>query len=783
MIKSLDRFLKQRKERYRVPRSVQDLIPVQCIWTDGIFRSSAFYSKTYRFSDINYKVASDEDKLEFYKGYCGILNGLEGGSMAQISIYNHALRRWNLSESELMPMRGDGRDDLRREYNSIISGSTGGKCFLQEKYITVATAKRSIDEARLFFARTGTELENRFSLVGSHCTQMETLDRLRLLHSFYRPRESEHFSFDLRRTIRWGHDFRDYICPDSVERHSDYLKLGKRYVRVLFLKDFASFVRDDFIDALVTRNVDTMVSINILPIPMDEAVREAETRLLGVETNITNWQRRQNANNNFTATIPYDLELQRKEAREFLEDLLTRDQRMMQAIITMVITADSKDELDSETEAVRSFAANRLCQIAPLTFQQMDGLNTALPLGVWKTHAFRTLTTESMGVFTPFKVQEIQDAGGIYFGENAISHNPLLCDRGKLLNQSGAYVGVPGSGKSFVCKNEITGIALGTEDDILVCDPEGEYGSLAKAICGEDAAVIQIRAGGKHRLNAMYMEEGYGEHDPMASKSQFIMSLIEKMSDNGVGSQHKSIIDRCVASVYRDAAENDTVPTLISLREKLLKQPEPQAQEVALSMERFTTGTLDIFSHESNVDLNKRMVVFDIHGLDEQLKTTGLLVITDTILNRVTLNWKRGKRTHIFIDEFHVVYENAYSAAFFDSAWRQFRKRNAYPTAITQNVDFLLNSPQARSMLSNSEFIVMLNQAQKDREQLATLLNISPRQMSYVTNAEAGCGLIKYGSALVPFVNRFPKDTKLYQLMTTKPGEGIFGGETKEDNA
>ena len=502
-----------------------------------------------------------------------------------------------------------------------------------------------------------------------------------------------------------------------------------------------------------------------------------------METNITNWQRRQNANNNFTATIPYDLELQRKEAREFLEDLLTRDQRMMQAIITMVITADSKDELDSETEAVRSFAANRLCQIAPLTFQQMGGLNTALPLGIWKTHAFRTLTTESMGVFTPFKVQEIQDAGGIYFGENAISHNPLLCDRGKLLNQSGAYVGVPGSGKSFVCKNEITGIALGTEDDILVCDPEGEYGSLAKAICGEDAAVIQIRAGGKHRLNAMYMEEGYGEHDPMASKSQFIMSLIEKMSDNGVGSQHKSIIDRCVAAVYRDAAEHGTVPTLISLREKLLAQPEPQAQEVALSMERFTTGTLDIFSHESNVDLNKRMVVFDIHGLDEQLKTTGLLVITDTILNRVTLNWKRGKRTHIFIDEFHVVYENAYSAAFFDSAWRQFRKRNAYPTAITQNVDFLLNSPQARSMLSNSEFIVMLNQAQKDREQLATLLNISPRQMSYVTNAEAGCGLIKYGSALVPFVNRFPKDTKLYQLMTTKPGEGIFGSETKGEGA
>lgn len=294
---------------------------------------------------------------------------------------------------------------------------------------------------------------------------------------------------------------------------------------------------------------------------------------------------------------------------------------------------------------------------------------------------------------------------------------------------------------------------------------------------GDDiGAVFNLCAGGKHRLNAMYMVDGYGEQNPIVEKSQFIMSLVEQIDKNGVGPQHKSIIDRCTALVYKEAQETGIVPTLTTLREKLLVQPEEKAREIALALELFTTGSLDIFGHGSNIDLDKRVVVFNIHDLGEQLKPTGLLVITDTMLNRVTLNWQKGKRTHVFIDEFHVVFESEQGAGFFNSAWRQFRKRNAYPTAITQNVEYLLDSVQASTMLSNSEFIIMLNQAASDREKLSKLLNISNEQMSYVTNADAGCGLIRYGSALVPFVNRFPKDTKLYDLMTTRPGEGVFGG-------
>ena len=774
MLKAIKKFLQDEKEKYRIPRKVQDLIPINCIWKDGIFRSGKKYSKTYRFTDINYQVASLDDKKQMFFDYSAILNGLDAGATTKITINNHRMDRLDFEDSVLMPLRGDDNDVYRQEYNDMLLDKTiGSNGMLQEKYITISVVKKNIDEARRYFARVGPELASRFAALGSRCTEMTTVERLRTLHNFYRPKERDIFHFDLSDTRRRGHDFRDYICPDHMEKYSDHLKVGDRYARVLFLKNLASFVKDDMIDELTSLNGDMMLSIDILPISIEEAIREVENLLLGVETTIANWQRRQNKNNNFSAQIPYDLEQQRKELKEFLDDLTTRDQRMMLAVITLVVTADTKEMLESETEAVKAIAQNRMCQIATLNYRQLDGLNTSLPIGPQKINSFRTLTTESLAVLMPFKVQEIQEKGGMYFGENAISGNLILCNKENLQNQSSMVLGVPGSGKSFITKEQIFMLMANTEDDILIFDPEGEYAPLVEAM-GDMSTVIRIAAGGKDRLNAMYMVDGYGENDPIVVKSQFIMSLIEQIDKNGVGPQHKSIIDRCVAAIYKDAKEVGYMPTLSSLRLKLLEQPEPQAKDIALSLELFTTGSLDIFGHGSNVDLDKRVTVFDIHGLGAQLKPTALLVITDTMLNRVTLNWKRGKRTHIFIDEFHVVFENEYSASFFNSAWRQFRKRNAYPTAITQNVEYLLDSVQASTMLSNSEFLIMLNQAASDREKLGKLLNISNEQMSYITNADTGCGLIKYGSALVPFVNRFPKNTKLYELMTTKPGEGVF---------
>ncbi len=737
MMKSIRTLVRQDREKYVIPRRVQDVIPIQKIWEDGIFLTGGRYAKTFRFTDINYQVASEPDKEKMFRGYSTLINSLDCGATTKITIFNHKMSQINFEKSILMPMQWDGLDDYREEYNQmLLDKATNGNGIVQEKFLTVSVRKKDVDAARSFFARVEADLSSHFAALGSICGPM-----------------------------------------NAMERHSDYLQIGERYARVLYLKDYASYIQDDFVSELTDLNRDMMLSIDMVPIPTDEAVREVENRLLGVETNITNWQRRQNSNNNFSAVVPYDMELQRKESKEFLEDLTTRDQRMIFGILTMVITADTKEQLDMDTDAVLSTARKRMCQMAILKYQQMDGLNTVLPIGTRKLNAFRTLTTEGLAVFMPFKVQEIMDKGGIYFGENAISHNLIMCNKENLLNQSAFLLGVPGFGKSFSAKELMTFLMLNTEDDILVCDPEGEYAPLVEAM-GDMGSVIHVSAGGRDRLNAMYMVDGYGENNPIVVKSEFIMSLIEQIDKKGVGPQHKSIIDRCITMVYRNAAYTGTVPTLCTLRDTLLEQPEPEAKQIALSLELYTTGSLDIFGKQSNVDLDKRVVVFDIHGLGAQLKPTGLLVITDTMLNRVTLNWKKDKRTHVFIDEFHVVFENEFSAAFFNSAWRQFRKRNAFPTAITQNVEYLLDSVQASTMLSNSEFIVMLNQAASDREKLGRLLNISNEQMNYITNAEAASGLIKYGSALVPFINRFPKNTKLYQLMTTHPGEGRFAGQS-----
>lgn len=777
MVKTLRNLSKQDKERFKVPKSVQQAIPITALWPDGIFLvSKDKYTKTYKFTDINYAVASHEDKEGMFLNYSELLNSFDSGATTKITVAVRKINRKDFEKEILIPLQGDGLDGYRKEYNEmLLAKATGANGMIRERYITVSVCKKNIEEARAYFARTGSELNSHLAHLGSRCTELDAAERLRILHDFYRTGEEANYALNLSDAMKKGHSFKDTICPDMLEFESDCFKMGNRFGRVLYLKDYPAYIKDDMITELTELNRNLMLSIDVIPVPTDEAVREVENRLLGVETNITNWQRKQNQNNNFSAVIPYDMELQRKESKEFLNDLTTRDQRMMFAVLTMVITAESKEQLDADTETVLTTARKRLCQMAPLKYQQLDGLNTALPIGLRKIDALRTLTTESLAVLMPFRVQEIMDTGGIYFGENAISHNLILCNMTNLLNQSMFLLGIPGSGKSFFAKLLIIFLALATEDDIVICDPEGEYTPLLNAL-GEIASVIHIAAGGKDRVNAMDMVDGYGDNNPIVDKAQFIMSLIEQIDKNGVGAHQKSIIDRCTGELYREQVQTGQVPTLCSLREKLLKQPEQEAHGLALALELFTSGSLDVFAHETNVDTSKRIISYDIHDLGAQLKPAGLLTITDAMLNRVTANWKKGKRTHLFIDEFHVVYENEFGANFFNSAWRQFRKRNAYPCAITQNVEYLLDSVQASTMLSNSEFIVMLNQAASDREKLAQLLGISNEQMSYITNADSGCGLIKYGGDLVPFINKFPSNTQLYKLITTKPGEGLFGG-------
>ena len=770
---------KQTQTSVRLPKTAQQTIPIRRIYRDGIWEVEGKFSRSWRFTDINYAVADEEDKKDMLLLYCALEKSLPTDAITKISVVNKRLNQLEFQREMLMPARQDRRDAYRAEYNRMmLSKAAEGNNIVQERYITVSVERRSIEEARSFFTRVGSDLSIGLKKLSSRLYDLDNTERLRVLHDFFRIGEEEQFRFDFDRLARRGQSFQDTICPDSIQFYSNYFELSDNKVgRVLFLKDYPAYLEDSFLKELTDLSRNLVLSIDIQPVPTDKALREIQNRSLAVETDITRWQNKQNQNNNFSAIPPLQLTEARDNMRTFLDDLTAGDQRMTLCVLTLVHIADDKAQLDADTETIRSIAGGKNCEMSVLTYQQEDGLNTVLPYGLRKIDTLRTLTTESAAALVPFSSQEIRHRGGIYYGVNATSRNLIVCDRCKLLNSNGFILGVSGSGKSFAAKEEITSIALSTDDDIIIVDPEREYAPLVRALGGE---VVQISAGSANHINALDMASGYGEvegksENPLILKSQFVMSLCEQlMKPEPVDAKAKSIIGRCVNHVYQEYVRDyQNTPTLKEFREELLRQPEPEAQSIALALELFVDGTLDVFAYQTNVNMNNRIMLFDIFDLGSQLKTVGMLVMLDAILNRVIENHKRGRRTWIYIDEIYLFFANEYSTNFLEESWKRFRKKNAAATGITQNVTDCLRSPTAKNMLANSEFLLMLSQAPTDQQELVNLLHISGEQLGHISNAESGHGLIKVGGALVPFVNQFPRDTELYRLMTTRPGESL----------
>ena len=642
MIKTLHRTLKLEKEKFMIPKSVQQAIPIQRIWPDGIFQSGRLFSKSFRFTDINYSIASKEDKTEMFLDYSELLNALDSGASAKLTINNRRINKAEFEQSILIPMKEDELDEYRKEYNEMLLSkiSDTNNSILRERYLTISVHKKNIDEARTYFARVGTDITTHLAKLSSIGEELDAGERLKIFRDFFKEDVSATAEFDFKEAVKRGHDFKDWFAPDSMEFLQDHFKIDGRYGRVLYMQDYATYVRDSMVSELCDLSRNLMLSIDILPVPTDEAVREIQNKLLGVETNVTNWQRRQNENNNFSATIPYEMELQRTETKEMLNDLTTRDQRMMFGVLTIVHMADSYKELNSDTETLKSIARKNLCQLSTLRWQQMDGLHTALPFGPRKINALRTLTTESTAVLIPFHTQEIMQEGGIYYGQNAVSKNMIVVDRKKLLNGNSFRLGVSGSGKSFSAKEEIVALALATEDDILILDPESEFGNLTVALGGE---VVKVSATSGMHLNAMDMDSSYGDDtNPLIEKSEFLLSVFEQLIGAGnLGAKDKSIIDRCTANIYHDFIKSGgegQIPTLPDWRNEVKRQPEREAQELALASELFVEGSLNMFAHETNFDIDNRIICFDLYEMGEQLKPTALNVVLETIQNRVAVH-------------------------------------------------------------------------------------------------------------------------------------------------
>ena len=774
MIKSLLAANKSEKDRFVIPRSVQQSIPIRCVYSDGIWHTGRKHSRTWRFADINYAAASEEERRSIFLSYCAVLNSLPTDAAAKITIINRRINPVDFQRQILMKERGDELDRYRRESNQILTRRAAeSNNLVQEKYITLSIPQRKIEETRTYFRRVDANLSKGFGRLDSGAKPLTTHDRLRILHDFFRPGEEQYFTFDQTAAIRRGLDFRDLICPDGLAFKAGHFEMGDKVGRVLFLKDYASYIKDEMIADLSDFPRNLMLSIDILPIPTDEAVREVQSRILGIETDITRWQQRQNDKNNFTASIPYELEQLRGETKEFLSDLTERDQRMIFAVVTLVHIADSLEQLDADTEALLSIGREHLCQFSTLRYQQEDGLNTVLPYGLRRVKALRTLTTESAAVLMPFRVQEIQDPGGLPYGVNAISKNLLICERKRLISPHAFYLGVSGSGKSVAMKSTIENVALATNDDIIIIDAEREYGPITRSLGG---TVVEISPSSPHHINPMEVADGYGDgENPIAMKSELITSILEQQMGVGrVSGSHKSIIDRCTANVYQNyfhSRGKAPMPLLTDWRNEVLKQVDPEAREIALAAELITEGSLNVFAHPGNVDMNSRIITLDLYEMGEQLRPTALVVTLEAIQNRVMENRKRGKYTWVFLDELYLYFKYHYSGEFLYRAWKRFRKYAGIMTAATQNVEECLKSETARLMLANSEFLLLFNQAATDRAELGKLLHISDTQMGYITNAEPGHGLLKMGGSLVPFDNSIPKDTELYRLMSTTPGE------------
>ena len=766
--------LNQTMRPVRVPRSVQQIIPIRRVFPDAVWQvGSTEFSKTWSFTDINYAVASLEDQRSILDSWGRVLNGLAADSRLKITLANRKFDKDSFSESIFLKRKDDGQDDYRAELNKVLMDKAkGSNGIVQEKYVTLTATKKNINEARTFFTRAGKGLSLGMQRLSSNVKPLDNVERFRILHDFFRPHHRM-LHADVKELMRRGQHFADVFCPLALRYHKDYIETDGGFARVLFIEEYASRLSDELVHDLMELPRQMVLSIDIEPMNTQEASKMLQKLAMRVESDITRWQTRQNNNNNFSAEIPYEFRQMREVVAEYQDDITLNDQRIMLTTTTIIHMADTLEQLNADTEALQATAGGFGCTLSVLKYQQDIGLDTVLPYGLRSVVQQRTLLTKSASILTPFSAQEIQQTGGICYGNNAVSGNMILANRATLLNGNGIRLGVSGAGKSFSAKQELIQLLLSTQDDILILDPEGEFTPMVGAFNG---AMIDVSGSSSVRINALDMEKGYADDgkDPLPDKSEFVLSLFEQIMGNDLKAQHRSIIDRCIQNIYKPyigSGYQGDPPTLMALQHELLRQEEEEAKELALSAELFITGSLGIFSQKTNVEQNNRLTSYNILDLGEQLLPLGMLVILESIYNRVIQNWRAGRRTWVFVDEFSIFFRYPFATNFFLRMWKQVRKRSGYMTGITQNVGEMLQSKDARWMLANSEFLIMLSQSASDRADLAELLHISDAQLSYVENADPGCGLMKFGGAFIPFVNDFPKNTKLYKLMTTKPGE------------
>ena len=749
------------------------------MFPDGICRvTDTFYTKTVQFQDINYQLSQNEDKTAIFEGWSDFLNYFDSSIRFQLSFLNLSASQDGFSRNIVIPLKQDGFDDVRQEYSDMLQNqlSKGNNGLAKTKYLTFGIDGENIRTAKPRLERIETDILNNFKRLGVTAAPMSGAERLRLFHAIFHMDGQETFRFSWDWLAPSGLSTKDFIAPSSFEfRNGRMFRMGKKFGAASFVQIMAPELNDRMLADFLDMESSQIVNLHIQSVDQVSAIKTVKRKITDLDRAKIEEQKKAVRAGYDMDIIPSDLATYGNEAKKLLQDLQSRNERMFLVTFLVVNTADSQRQLDNNVFQASSIAQKHNCQLVRLDFQQEEGLMSSLPLGVNQIEIQRSLTTSSTAIFVPFTTQELFQNGkeALYYGLNALSNNLIMVDRKALKNPNGLILGTPGSGKSFSAKREISNVFLATNDDILIADPEAEYYPLVQRLGGQ---VIKISPTSRQYVNPMDLNLDYSDDEsPLSLKVDFLLSFCDIVvgSKDGLQPIEKTVIDRCVRLVYRQYLEDprpENMPILEDLYQLLLKQEEKEAHFIATALEIYVTGSLNVFNHRTNVDIDNRIVCYDIKELGKQLKQLGMLVIQDQVWNRVTVNRAAGKTTRYYVDEFHLLLKGEL-ASWSVEIWKRFRKWGGIPTGITQNIKDLLASREIENIFENSDFIYMLNQAAGDRQILAKQLNISPHQLSYVTHSGEGEGLLFYGNVILPFVDRFPKDTELYRLLTTKPQE------------
>ena len=764
----------------RKEKSAQDSIPYERMWPDGICRvAGSHYTKTIQFQDINYQLSQNEDKTAIFEGWCDFLNYFDSSIQFQLSFLNLAASEETFAHAINIPLQEDDFDSIRVEYMTMLQNqlAKGNNGLIKTKYLTFGIDADSLKAAKPRLERIETDILNNFKRLGVAAETLDGKARLAQLHGIFHMDEQVPFRFEWDWLAPSGLSTKDFIAPSGFEfRTGKQFRMGKKYGAVSFLQILAPELNDRMLADFLDMESSLIVSLHIQSVDQIKAIKTVKRKITDLDRSKIEEQKKAVRAGYDMDIIPSDLATYGAEAKKLLQDLQSRNERMFLVTFLVLNTADNPRQLDNNVFQASSIAQKYNCQLTRLDFQQEEGLMSALPLGLNQIEIQRGLTTSSTAIFVPFTTQELFQNGkeALYYGINALSNNLIMVDRKLLKNPNGLILGTPGSGKSFSAKREIANCFLLTNDDIIICDPEAEYAPLVERLHGQ---VIKISPTSTNYINPMDLNLDYSDDEsPLSLKSDFILSLCELIVGGKEGLQpvQKTIIDRCVRLVYQTYLNDprpENMPILEDLYNLLRAQEEKEAQYIATALEIYVTGSLNVFNHQSNVDINNRIVCYDIKELGKQLKKIGMLVVQDQVWNRVTINRAAHKSTRYYIDEMHLLLKEEQTAAYTVEIWKRFRKWGGIPTGITQNVKDLLSSREVENIFENSDFVYMLNQAGGDRQILAKQLGISPHQLSYVTHSSEGEGLLFYGSTILPFVDHFPKSTELYRIMTTKPQE------------